>query len=228
MEMSMHKDAVHAGQSAYTPFSLKLYDQAVLGLSCRWVWKCPSRSLLAHYQQHISGNHLDVGVGTGYFLDKVRFPVSSPRVVLMDLNPNSLSCCAQRIARYQPQVHRCNALVPVVFTGERFDSLAMNLLLHCLPGRMEEKGVVLDNLLPLLNPGATVFGATLLHDGVERSSLAKGLMWFYNRKGIFTNAADSDASLARALDSCLVNVQVRVEGCMALFSGQVPASHSST
>ena len=31
----MHKDAAHAGQAIYTPLTLALYDQAVLGVSCR-------------------------------------------------------------------------------------------------------------------------------------------------------------------------------------------------
>lgn len=216
----MHKDAVHAGQSAYTPFSLKLYDQAVLGLSCRWVWKCPSRSLLVHYQQHISGNHLDVGVGTGYFLDKVRFPVPSPRVMLMDLNPHSLSCCAQRIARYQPQMLQRNVLDPIDFAGPRFDSLAMNLLFHCLPGSLPEKAVALDHLLPLLNPGARVFGATLLQGDVSRSLPAKGLMSLYNGKGIFSNRNDSVAALREALTSRLDDVHVEVQGCAGLFHGR--------
>jgi len=217
----MHKDAVHAGQSAYTPFSLKLYDQAVLGLSCRWVWKCPSRSLLAHYQENISGNHLDVGVGTGFFLDKVSFPVPAPRVVLMDLNPNSLSFCAQRIARYQPQVLQRNVLAPIDFDGPRFDSLAMNLLFHCLPGSLPEKAVALDHLLPLLNPGARVFGATLLQGDVSRSLPAKGLMSLYNAKGIFSNRDDSVVALREALASRLDEVHVEVQGCAGLFHGRV-------
>ena len=75
----MHKDDAHAGQAVYSPFVLTLYDMGVLGLSCRWLWRCPASILLAHYQQNISDNHLDVGVGSGYFLDKVNFPALNPR-----------------------------------------------------------------------------------------------------------------------------------------------------
>ncbi len=217
----MHKDAAHAGQAIYTPLTLKLYDQAVLGLSCRWLWKCPSSALLANYQQHITSNHLDVGVGTGYFLDKVLFPSAQPRIVLMDLNPNSLSACADRIQRFQPQTQRCNVLEPQSFNGERFDSLAMNLLLHCLPGSMPEKAKALDNLLPLMNPGARVFGATLLQGGVERSMMAKGLMKLYNIKGVFSNQDDSLDGLKLELERRLDNVSVQPFGCMGLFSGVV-------
>jgi len=42
------------------------YDLWVLGFSNTFVWRCPTRLLLEFYNEHISGNHLDVGVGTGY------------------------------------------------------------------------------------------------------------------------------------------------------------------
>ena len=223
----MRQDAAHAGQAIYTPLTLKLYDHAVLSLSCRWVWKCPSSALLANYQQHITGNHLDVGVGTGYFLDKVSFPSAQPRIVLMDMNANSLSACADRIRRYQPQMQRCNVLEPLSFSGERFDSLGMNLLLHCLPGGMGEKAVVMDHLLPLMNPGARVFGATLLQGGVERSLMAKGLMKLYNVKGVFSNQGDALAGLKQELERRLDHVSVQPLGCMGLFSGVVRGASGS-
>ena len=215
----MHKDDAHAGQAVYSPFVLTLYDLGVLGLSCRWLWRCPASTLLAHYQQHISDNHLDVGVGSGYFLDKARFPSPSPRVALMDLNPNSLDYCAQRISRYQPETLQRNVLEPIDYQGGKFDSLGMNLLLHCLPGTMVEKARAFDHLLPLLTPGARVFGATILQGDVPRNVAARGLMKVYNRKGIFSNQNDSLASLKQALESRLDQVEVQVEGCMALFSG---------
>ena len=218
----MHKDDAHAGQAVYSPFVLTLYDLGVLGLSCRWLWRCPASTLLAHYQQHISDNHLDVGVGSGYFLDKVRFPSSSPRVALMDLNPNSLDYCAQRISRYQPETLQRNVLEPIDYQGGKFDSLGMNLLLHCLPGTMGEKARAFDHLLPLLTPGARVFGATILQGDVPRNVAARGLMKVYNRQGIFSNQNDSLASLKQALESRLEQVEVQVEGCMALFSGIRP------
>ncbi|MBB10518.1 MAG: methyltransferase type 12 [Alcanivorax sp.] len=218
----MHKDDAHAGQAVYSPFVLTLYDMGVLGLSCRWLWRCPASILLAHYQQNISDNHLDVGVGSGYFLDKVNFPALNPRVALMDLNPNSLDFCSRRIDRYQPQNLQRNVLEPIDYQGDKFDSLGMNLLLHCLPGTMLEKACAFDHLLPLLNPGARVFGATILQGDVPRNLAARGAMKVYNRKGIFSNQNDSLASLKQALESRLDQVDVQVKGYMALFSGSRP------
>ena len=48
----------------------------------------------ALYQEHISLNHLEVGVGTGYFLQHCRFK-GTPRIALMDLNQNCLDMTAR-------------------------------------------------------------------------------------------------------------------------------------
>ena len=86
--MSPTIDQAEAGQAIYTPRTLRLYDPLVLGISTHWIWKCPTAELLAFYNDHITANHLDVGVGTGYYLDRCRFPTDSPRVALLDMNVN--------------------------------------------------------------------------------------------------------------------------------------------
>src|SRR5262245_53778238 len=58
----------------------------------------------------ITADHLDVGVRTGYCLDRCRFPDPRPRLALLDLNPNSLRVAAHRLARFQPEVYRANVL----------------------------------------------------------------------------------------------------------------------
>ena len=84
--MTFTPEEIAAGQAIYTPKLLSIYDLLVLGLSNRFIWKCPTPRQLAHYDRHVSANHLDVGVGTGYFLDRCLFPVTAPRVALMDIN----------------------------------------------------------------------------------------------------------------------------------------------
>jgi len=98
--MTITQEQVTAGQAVYTRRNLALYDVVVLGLSNRLIWRCPTSRLLAHYNQHVSANHLDVGVGTGYFLDHCHFPAPDPPITLMDLNADALAYTAQRIARH--------------------------------------------------------------------------------------------------------------------------------
>jgi 2-polyprenyl-3-methyl-5-hydroxy-6-metoxy-1,4-benzoquinol methylase len=216
--MSIQWDQVEAGQAVYTKRVLGAYDFLVLGVSNRFIWKCPSRRLMEHYDKYISANHLDVGVGTGYFLDRCRFPSPAPRVALMDLNQNALDFASQRIARHYPDAYLRNVLEPIPFDAPKFDSIGVNYLLHCLPGSMESKAVVFDHLKPLMNPGAVLFGSTLLQGGVPRNWAAKRLMDVYNRKGIFSNESDDLDGLKRALGRRFQAVSVEVAGCAALFS----------
>ena len=224
--MSVSAEQVEAGQAVYSRSTLNVYDWVVLGISNRFIWKCPTPGLEAHYNKYLSANHLDVGVGTGYFLDRCRFPSSTPRVALMDLNPEALAFTARRIARYKPETYRRNVLEPLVIgTGaidaERFDSVGFNYLLHCIPGSIDTKAVAFDHLKALMNPNAVLFGSTLLQGGVRRSGLAKRLMAIYNKKGIFANEHDDLEGLERALRSRFRDVSVQVVGCGALFSGRV-------
>lgn len=211
---------VEAGQAVYTKRVLSAYDLIVLGISNRYIWRCPTRLIASHYNSNVSSNHLDVGVGTGYFLDRCRFPAGGPRVALMDMNANTLEFASKRIERYRPETYQQNILEELLRPIEPFDSVGINYLFHCLPGAMEEKAVALDHLQRLMNPGARVFGSTILHEGVDGGWLAEKLMGFYNKKGIFSNSGDSLAGLKMVLSDRLENVVIEVIGCVALFSGQ--------
>ena len=63
----------HPSVAVYTPARLALYDLFILGVSCSLVWRCPRRHFLDLYDRHVGSPHLDVGVGTGFFLDRCRF-----------------------------------------------------------------------------------------------------------------------------------------------------------
>lgn len=218
--MSIGPEQVAAGHAVYTKRMLGVYDFIVLGLSNRLVWRCPTRRLLEHYDRHVTANHSDVGAGTGYFLDRCRFPSRAPRVALMDINQNVLDFAAHRIARYEPETYVQNVLEPISIGAEKFDSIGLNYLLHCLPGTMESKPVVFDHLEALMNPGAVISGSTLLQGGVARSWPAKRLMDFYDSKGIFSNENDGADSLQRALGQRFRPVSIEIVGCAALFCGR--------
>lgn len=213
-------DQVEAGQSVYTRRTLAFYDFMVLGVSNRFIWRCPTRRLERHYEAHITANHLDVGIGTGYFLDCCRFPVSAPRIALMDLNVDALEFASRRIDRYAPETYRQNVLEPISLEAEGFDSVGINYLLHCLPGTMESKVVCLDHLKTMMRPNGVLFGSTLLQGGVIRSRLAKRLMDAYNERRIFSNERDTLEGLERALNERFRDVSIEVVGCAALFAGR--------
>jgi len=195
-------EGIVAGQAFYTDRTLPNYDLRVLTLSNPLIWRCPTARLLEFYNTHVSANHLDVGVGSGYFPAHCAFPEPQPRVALMDLNLMALAYAARRIARYS-------------------DSISLNYLLHCLPGDMASKAVVFDHIKPLMNAGAVCFGSTLLQGGVRRNWAAKLLMAHYNRHGVFSNRHDDVETLETTLRARFSRVAVEIVGCAALFCARL-------
>ena len=212
---------VEAGQAVYSPLLLAFYDWWVLGVSNRFAWRCRSALLLEQYDRLAGPRHLDIGVGTGWFLDRTSWRGAKPEITLLDLNPSSLAAASKRIGRYSPATVRANVLEPLPLGAARFDSVGSNFLLHCVPGAIEEKaGALARNAKPFLEPGGVLFGSTILGRGVRHNTFGKGLMAAYNRKGIFHNRDDDAAGLERALAVEFRDPDVRVIGCVALFSAR--------
>jgi SAM-dependent methyltransferase len=214
-------DEVEAGQRVYTPFTLRAYDLFVLGFSNRFFWRCRSSKMLERYESHVGARHLDVGVGTGWFLDHCSWPVESPNITLLDLNENSLSTASDRIRRYAPATVQANALDPVDLGDARFDSIGANFLFHCLPGGLEWKAAtVVSNLRPYLASSGVLFGSTILGRGVTHNLLGRRLLRLYNKKGIFSNLEDDQRGLEQGLASELTDVEIEVVSTVALFAGR--------
>lgn len=208
------------GAAAYTPFTLALYDLAVLRLSNSLVWQCPAHVLLDFYNQHISDRHLDIGVGTGYFLDQCQFPSTAPKITLFDLNHHSLAKAAKRLRRYNPSCYLGNALERIDIGISGFDSISLNYLLHCLPGNLASKSIVFSHVKSLLRDGGVMFGSTILGEGVRHNPMAGQLMKIYNAKGIFSNLSDRQPDLEAGLKAHFEEYAVHVVGGVALFSAR--------
>src|ERR1044071_754813 len=111
------------GARIYTRHSLPLYDTVVMDMLAGRVWGCPADNFVDHYRRHLSANHAEIGVGTGYCLDLCELPSASPRLALFDLQPACLAYSARRLARYRPETYVHDAREPVRLDIERFDSI---------------------------------------------------------------------------------------------------------
>jgi ubiquinone/menaquinone biosynthesis C-methylase UbiE len=219
--------SAEAGAAIYSKILLSLYDLGVIKLSNRFTWRCPSPLMLDFYDQNISANHLDVGVGTGYFLDQCRYPAAAPRIALLDLNPNSLAMTAERLRRYHPITYLANVLEPLQLNTQKFDSIGLNYLLHCLPGTMPSKHRVFENLIPWLNPGGVIFGTTILGRDISPNFVARRLMKLYNVKGIFSNSEDRLSGLEAILGRHFRDYQTKTVGCVAFFTGRIKSENDA-
>jgi len=215
--MTVTKEQVEAGQAAYTPRMLGFYDFLILKVIVPYLWCCPIKYPLRLYRENLSSNHLEIGVGSGYFLDNSKFPSENPRLALMDLNPNSLKFTAERVSRYKPELYTANVLDPIEEKIDKFDSIAINAVIHCLPGTMETKMVVFDNIKPLLKPGGVIFGSTILNKGVKQNWLTKRFMKRFNENKVFSNLEDDLDTLKKGLDKRFSECEVNVIGTAALF-----------
>lgn len=211
---------VELGQAAYTPRVLRVYDFLVLRLFNRLVWRCPREKLSALYRERMTDNHLDCGVGTGFFVDECATQRDS-RFALIDLNPHSLEVAFQKLRRFKPMIFRKNILEKLDLDCDPFDSIGMNYLLHCIPGKgIDTKSVAFDNVLPYLTDDGTLFGATILGQDLKKPILAKLLMSHFNRRGIFSNQHDTLGDLMEELSRRFRTFNVEVSGCVVLFWGK--------
>ncbi len=213
-------DPAWAGAALYSQRNLRVYD-LTLAINCRALWRCSRRHLVELYNGRVSGRHLDIGVATGWLLDTCRFPVTQPAITLMDLNPDTLAAASARLIRYRPQVHQANVLEPFGLPEGAFDSVAMSMLFHCVPGAMPAKAVAFEHARSVLKPGGMLFGATILNGGVLHTSLSRRAMGAFNRKGHFDNLGDNLDDLAAGLQRVSNDVELRVVGTVALFSARI-------
>ena len=205
---------VWRGQAVYNPLVLAAYDAVVMGGTLPFAWRCPVSNLIDLYYQYASRDHLECGVGTGYFTDHCR---GFERLVLVDLNPNSLAVAARRLRRYRPTTYRRNVLERLGLPEEPFDSAGMNFLLHCLPGDIRSKAVAFDSVSEYVKPGGVVFGSTVLTVGVESNFLGRQVSALFNRTGIFCNRDDDLGGLRSELARRFSASDVKTIGSAALF-----------
>ena len=214
-----------ASIKAYSKVGLRAYDALVMGVFARHVWGCAAERLVEHYRANLTANHADIGVGTGYCLDRCGVPFQHPRLALIDLQPDCLTHASRRLARFHPRCYVRDVLRPLHgIEGPAFDSIALGGVLHCLAGDGVAKGSVFDNLSPLVAGGARIFGYTLVSDGVNVRARTRLVHAFLNRTRVIDNASDRLADLEAALAARFVDCRVDLVGCMALFSASVPVS----
>lgn len=213
------REEVLAGAAPYTSRILSTYDTWVLGFVCPVVWGCPRDEMLRQYNRSVGARHLDLGPGTGWFLERAAFPTLTPELTLVDLNEGVLRKAGGRVAHLRPQLRKRDVLAPLDLGEEtRFDSVALNMLIHCLPGDMAHKATVFDHVLPYVAPGGRIFGSTVLAKGVQHGRLApKALENLNDGNGPMNNLDDSLDDLESELTGRFKNVRLAVRGSIALF-----------
>jgi SAM-dependent methyltransferase len=220
------KDPAYAGQRDYNELLLGLYDPVVVGPIARYVWRCPSARLVESYRAAIRAPHLDVGPGTGYFIRHSGLAAGSP-ITLLDPNRTVLRHAARRLAAWKVSTIEADVLKPLPVTGP-FPSVALNLVLHCLPGPTTRKALAVRNLARVVTPEGVLFGATVLGRGGQHTWLARRFLAAFNAEGSFDNLDDTEASIRGILDDAFERVELWTVGSIALFRAQRPKAAATS
>jgi ubiquinone/menaquinone biosynthesis C-methylase UbiE len=218
-------DPAYAGQREFTPAFLRVYDALVLGFYCSVVWRCPAGRIVEQYARHVGRRHLDVGPGTGYFLERARLPVGA-EMTLLDPNPHVLAHARRRLAGLRPapdvSAIKADVLRPLPLPPEqRFDSAALSFVVHCLPGPMPRKAAAIRNVAAALEVGGVLFGATVLGTSARHTWLSRLALRGVNRRGIFSNLCDSEKGLRAILGESFEEVDIEIVGSAAVFAARL-------
>ena len=213
-------DPAYRGQADYTPQLLAVYDRVVIGFLGWFLWRTPLEPIMRGYRDLIHDGHLDVGPGTGWFIERSRLPDGS-RVTLVDPNPNVLRHASRKLKRLDVITVEADVLKPLPVDGP-FESAALNLVIHCLPGPMSRKALAIQHIVAVLAPTGTLFGATVLGRSANHTWLGRRVLAAFNRRGAFDNLDDTEEGLREILEASFDEVEIEIAGSAAIFSAKGP------
>ncbi|VAX00338.1 hypothetical protein MNBD_GAMMA21-653 [hydrothermal vent metagenome] len=217
---------VFDGVQIYSRLLLFFYDTLIMRLLTPYVWRCKATNYLKLYHAYMTPNHADIGVGTGYCLDRCQYQPGQVRIALIDLQQNCLDYSARRLKRFSPEQYQRNALEPVHINAETFDSIALGGILHCIPGDMQDKGKVFDSFAPIMNETTCVFGYTILNKGVRKTHLSRVIFYVLQKLKVINGIHDSAEQLKIELHNRFHHSEVDVIGSVAIFVAKQPRSFS--
>ena len=213
-------DPAYEGQREYTPVFLRIYDPLILGFFTPVVWRCPTDHIVDGYRRHVGRRHLDVGPGTGYFLERAALP-EGRHVTLLDPNVHVLEHASRRLSHLAITTIEADVCKPLPVQGP-FESAALSGVLHCLPGPLPRKAAAVANVAAVLAPRGVLFGASILGSSGHHTWFARRLLDANNRRGTFDNLGDTEDGLREILRASFEQVELEVIGSMAIFSATGP------
>ncbi|KAJ5497189.1 S-adenosyl-L-methionine dependent methyltransferase [Penicillium fimorum] len=209
----------------YKSWDLLVYEIWVLGIVSTWAWGCSTtKYLLPQFRANVGKNHLDIGSGTGYYLRKGGIPAST-RLTLLDLERPALDLGLQRCGRPDARGLKADILQPLPVV-EKFDSVSMYYLLHCIPASVADKCAIFKHIKHNMTPNGVIHGANVLGKGVRNDGrfaayVRRGVL----KAGIFHNLNDNAYDFEHALRTNFEEVETRVVGSVFMFCASRPKLH---
>ena len=147
-------------------------------------------------------------------------------MTIVDPNANVLDHVARRLRHLDITAVEADVCKPLPVDGP-FDSAALHLVLHCLPGPRSRKAVAVANVAAVLAPTGVLFGASVLGTSTRHTWLARRVLDAFNRRGAFDNLDDTEEGLHEILGNSFEHVALETVGSIAIFAATGPRSTSS-
>ncbi|KZF25344.1 S-adenosyl-L-methionine dependent methyltransferase [Xylona heveae TC161] len=219
--------AAKRGAACYESWIMYIYDFFVLGFINSFAWRCPTnKHLLPLFKNNIRTTHLDIGVGTGYYLKNSNV-APSVQLTLSDLSPNAIRVAKLRSGRHDATEILWDVTQPFPLSEgkyDKFDSVSMFYVLHCVPGPVKNKVVVFENLKSCMTVDGVLTGATVLGKGIEDNFLGRRIRAHCVANGVFDNVDDDAETFINALRSNFHEVEVELIGVSLVFKAMRPRS----
>tara|TARA_B100000161_G_C33521009_1_gene401099 strand:+ start:47 stop:673 length:627 start_codon:yes stop_codon:yes gene_type:complete len=196
---------------------LKFYDYLVNDINCNYAWRCHKSNIFENYKNNIKKNHLEIGPGTGYFL-KNNYQIN--KLYIMDINDDTLSFTKKNL----DSVYNIESINHNIFSDKLkikdLNSVGLNYVLHCVPGRLEDN---VDNLINNLesNNKINFFGATVVSDKNLQNTLSSVELFFLNKYNIFNNELDTSENLINYLKYNQIKFHKKIVGNVLIFSFEI-------
>jgi hypothetical protein len=207
----------------YKSWDLLIYEVWVLGIVSTWAWGCGTDTyLLPQFRASVGKqHHLDIGSGTGYYLRKGHIPATT-KLTLLDLERPALDLGLKRCGRADARGLLANILEPLP-VDDKFDSVSMYYLLHCIPATVKEKCGIFAHIKNNMTADGVIHGANVLGKGVRDDSrfaahVRRGVL----KAGIFHNEDDNAFDFEYALRNNFEEVETRVVGSVFMFRAAKP------
>ncbi len=166
-----------------------------------------------------------MGPGTGYFIEQSGL-LDGGRVTILDPNANFLDHASRRLRDLDVTAVEADVLKPLPVDGP-FDSAALHLVIHCLPGPLPRKAAAVANVAAVLAPTGILFWASVLGTSGHQTWLSRRVLNAFNRRGAFDNLNDTEEGLGEILAASFEHVELENVGSIAIFAATGPRADKS-
>ena len=185
------------------------YDSVIVNIISKYVWNCDPSVHVGRYQEFINCKkdsthdqsctnhvHLDIGPGSGYYLSESQKNTNTNfdlDLHLIDINEETLISTKKKFPSSHTTTH--NVFLKPFPYGCTFDTIALNHVLHCVPGDQElMMDQMLGHLKSNMDDSTVFFGSTVagLVPTERHSMSAIALITFLQELGIFHNQIDEE------------------------------------